>query len=151
MFCEAVHPLLSSLDSDASVGFRDDFTLSGHVDVVACDVEKIASAASETGLLFNPTTCEVMSYDDTITNKTIFEEFIHTKPADMTLFGARVLKGPASDQDLTATIYDFTRAIDQLSLLHAHDSLTLLRNCFSMPNLLYTIKTSPCSNNPLLR
>ena len=37
-FCETVQPLLSSLDSDVSLGFMDHFTLSGHVDIVACDV-----------------------------------------------------------------------------------------------------------------
>ena len=64
--------------------------------MVACDVEKIASAASEPGLLLNPTKCEVISFDDTITNKSIFMEFIHTKPADMTLLGAPVVKVQSS-------------------------------------------------------
>ena len=147
-FCETVQPLLLSLDSDVSLGFMDDFTLSGHVDIVAFDVEKIVSVASETGLLLNPTKCEVISFDDTITNKTIFKEFIHTKPADMTLLGAPVLKGSAIDRALTAKIDDLTRVIDWLSLLYAHDALSLLRNCFS--KLLYTLRTSPCSDDPLL-
>ena len=60
-----VQPLLSSLDSVISLGFMDDFTLSGQVDVVACNVEKIGSAVSETGLLLNPTKCEVISFDNT--------------------------------------------------------------------------------------
>ena len=46
-FRETIQPLLSRLDPDVGVGFMDDFTLSGPFDTFACDIEKIASAASE--------------------------------------------------------------------------------------------------------
>ena len=72
-FCETVQPLLSSHNLDVSLGFMVDFTLLGPVDIVACDVEKITSATSEIGLLLNHTKCEVISFDDTIMHKLIFQ------------------------------------------------------------------------------
>ena len=67
-FYETIRSLLSSLDSEVSLGFMEDFTLLGHVDIVACDVEKIIRATSESGILLNPTKCEIISFDDLITN-----------------------------------------------------------------------------------
>ena len=37
-FCDAIHPTLTSLNSDLQIGFIDDFSLSGEVSVVAEDV-----------------------------------------------------------------------------------------------------------------
>ena len=34
--------------------------------------------------------------------------------------------------------------VKRLTLLHAHDALALLSNCFSTPTLLYTLRTSEC-------
>ena len=44
----------------------------------------------------------------------------------MTLLGAPVLKGTAIDWALTTKTDDLTRAISQLSLLHAHDAHSIL-------------------------
>ena len=38
----------------------------------------------------------------------------------------------------------------RLSVLHAHDSLTLLKNSLAMPKLLFLPRTAACSGNPLL-
>ena len=43
-FCETFQPLLSSLDLDVSLGFMDDFTLSGPVDIVECDRLQVPQA-----------------------------------------------------------------------------------------------------------
>ena len=68
----------------------------------------------------------------------------------MTLLGAPVLSGRATDKVLQETISDLDRAIDRLSLLEAHDALCLLKNSIAMPKLLYILRTSPCFDNPLL-
>ena len=62
-FCETVQPLLSSLDSDVNLGFMDHFTILSPADIVECNVWKISSAASKTGLLLNPTRCEIISFE----------------------------------------------------------------------------------------
>ena len=45
-----VHPLLSSLVSDLTLGYLDDFTLGGNVAIVAQDVRRIIDLGSKMGL-----------------------------------------------------------------------------------------------------
>ena len=47
-FCEAIDPLLKSLDADVTLGFMDDITLSGELGTIEGDVEAIIHSASET-------------------------------------------------------------------------------------------------------
>jgi len=68
----------------------------------------------------------------------------------MMLLGAPVIKGKTQDKAITDTIEQLSRAIDRLSLFHAHDALMILKNSLAMPKLLYTIRTSDCFENPLL-
>jgi len=70
---------------------------------------------------------------------------------DMTLLGAPVLKGKAQDTAIQDKIDDLTRAVDLLKHLQAHDALVILRKSLAIPKLLYLLRTSQCSNNPLLR
>ena len=68
----------------------------------------------------------------------------------MTLLGSPVLKGTAQDAAISHKIDELEKAVDRLSLLHSHDALVLLKNSLTMPKLLYTLRTSDCSDNPLL-
>ena len=54
------------------------------------------------------------------------------------------------DQTLSARCSDLERAIDRLSLLSSHDALVILKSALSTPKLLYTLRTSPCSDHPEL-
>jgi len=53
LFCNTVHPLLSSLQSKFNIGFLDDVILIGHVDVVTSDVAEITRLGAEIGLSLN--------------------------------------------------------------------------------------------------
>jgi len=68
----------------------------------------------------------------------------------MMLLGAPVTKGKTQDKAITDKIEQLSRAIDRLSLLHAHDAVVILKNSLAIPKLLYTLRTSDCSENPLL-
>ena len=83
----------------------DDFTLSGSVNVVASDVENITCAASETCLLLNLTMCEIIPFDDILTEKNR-NLFISSR---QTLLGAPVLKGPAIDHALITKSDNLTK------------------------------------------
>lgn len=41
--------------------------------------------------------------------------------------------------------------IERLAYLDAHDALFLLRNCFAIPKLLYTLRASPCFQSHVLK
>lgn len=68
----------------------------------------------------------------------------------MMLLGAPVMAGTAVDHALREKKESLEQAIGRLFLLPAHDALCLLRNSIAIPKLLYTLRTSPCSNSPIL-
>ena len=150
-FCEAVHPLLTSLDSDIKIGFMDDLTLSGDLHTVEKDVIAIKDSAAETGLQLNQAKCEIIMDDfSLISTSTTFKEFIKVEKEEMMLLGAPVIKGKAQDAAIQQKIDELDRAMKRLSLLHAHDALALLKNSLAMPKLLYLLRTADCSGNQLL-
>ena len=78
---------------------------------------------------------------DHVDKFTIFDDFKRMYKENMTLLGAPVLSGRATDKVLQEKISDLDRAIDRLSLLEAHDALYLLKNSIAMPKLLYILRT----------
>ena len=48
-------------------------------------------------------------------------------------------------------IDDLTRAVERLKHLQDNDALIILKNSLAIPKLLYLLRTSQCSHNPLLR
>ena len=64
MFCNTIHPLLSSLQAHLTLGFLDDVTLGGPVKTVASDVAEIIRVGSELGLSLNITKCELIAQND---------------------------------------------------------------------------------------
>ena len=51
---------------------------------------------------------------------------------------------------LSAKLDELMRAIERLEMISAHDALLMLRSALSAPKLMYTLRTSPCSDNPIL-
>ena len=51
------------------------------------------------------------------------------------------------DSCLSGRCNDLTRAMDRLNLLSSHDALTILRSSLSTPKLVYTLRSSPCTNH----
>ena len=62
LFCNKIHPLLSSLQAPLNLSFLDDVTLASQVETVASDVAEIARAGSEIGLTLNVTKCELIAH-----------------------------------------------------------------------------------------
>ena len=64
--------------------------------------------------------------------------------------GAPVVRGRVQDSAIQQRIEELDRAMKRLSMLHAHDSLMLLKNSLAMPKLLFLLRTADCSGNQLL-
>ena len=59
--------------------------------------------------------------------------------------------GMEATKDIPSTkITDLQRLGERLLLLEAHDSLCLLQSAFSIPKLMYVLRTAPCFLSPLL-
>jgi len=68
-----------------------------------------------------------------------------TTVSDTTLLGSSVGES-ALDQQLQKISNLFNIFAEKLKLLDAHSGIFLLKNCFSLPRLLYVLRTSPTFN-----
>jgi len=73
-----------------------------------------------------------------ISRSPVFKQFIRVEKEDMMLLGAPVVRGKAQDTAMQQKIDELDRAVKRLSLLHAHDSLVLLKYSLSMPKSCFT-------------
>ena len=64
LFCSTIHPLITSLSSDLTLGYLDDLTLAGPQSVVAADIQQVVAEGSKMGLCLNSSKCEVISHPD---------------------------------------------------------------------------------------
>ena len=104
-FCEAIHPLLTSLHSTVKIGFMDDVTLSGELQTVERDVRTVLDASQDTGLHLNQAKCEVIMEDFTVISPSSpLNNFSKVAKEEMTLLGAPVIKGTAQDRAITHKI-----------------------------------------------
>ena len=71
-------------------------------------------------------------------------------PDKASLLGAPLTEGPSLNDTLYARCGELSRAIGRLSLLPAHDALTILKSSFSAPKIMHTLRCSPCFGNKAL-
>ena len=76
-FCEAIHPLLTNLQSTVKIGFMDDITLVGDICTVEADVNTINNHDADTGLKVNISKCEIIAeYTAAIPDSSLLSEFV---------------------------------------------------------------------------
>ena len=109
--------------------------------------------ASDLGLSLNARKCEIIS-----TNMTTCGTLLVSLPGAQLVPPAqsRLLGSPIGDDGSVAVaIHEKVEALERLGerlkRLTAHDALLLLRNCFSLPKLIYTLRTAPCFRSPALQ
>ena len=66
------------------------------------------------------------------------------------LLGAPIGGKQSLDAALLVKLEELCRLSNRVSLLHARDALFLLKNCFCIPKLMYTLRSAPCHSPPLL-
>ena len=89
LFCSTIHPLITSLSSDLTLGYLDGLTLAGPQSVVAADIQQVMAEGSKMGLRLNPSKCEVISHPDPNIVDQTMSSFTFVSVADATLLGAR--------------------------------------------------------------
>ena len=88
LFCLAVHPLLSSLTCPLVVGYMDDITLGGPMDLLADDMERIHRDGALFGLHINNSKSEIIANSEPFSNGFTNSGFQFTAPTAATLLGA---------------------------------------------------------------
>ena len=72
------------------------------------------------------------------------------KAEDAILLGSPLLPGACIDGVVAAKREELRTLADRLPLMPAHDSLFVLRNVVTTDQLLYRLRTAPCSGSPEL-
>ena len=104
------------------------------------------------GLVVSTAKCEIITDEENV-----LEKFKHIAPdikpietSDALLLGAPIGGMQSIDQALVATLHELRRLSGRLAHLNAHDALFLLKNCFAVPKLTYTLRCAPCYTRQLL-
>ena len=149
LFCIAVQPFLSNLQSVLRIGFLDDVTLGGPASTVGIDVVSFSTACSGIGLDLNVTKCELISKNQGQLPDSL-RAFIQLTPDNASCLGTPLLVGAVMNSLLNNMKAKLSRAFGRLSLISAHDALIILRSCLGAANMIYMLRSSPCSDHPCL-
>ena len=127
-------------------------TASFKVETLVTDFQMLLEEGSKLGLTINAAKCEIITDDVEVVQKlkAIAPAIKHISTASAMLLGAAIGGDHSVDEVLEAKLQELRRLADRVSLLNAHDGLFLLKNCFSIPKLSYTLRTSPCYTHQLL-
>jgi len=144
LYCNTIHPLLTSLDSVIRLGYMDDVTLDGPQDVVATDVQSVLNLGHAIGLSLNIAKCEiiithpygVVTYRS---NSFVFCAYpvIGCRTVGLHIF-PDLLRMQLGQGDVKILL-----AVDRLAAIRSQDALVFLRASFSAPRVQHLLRCSP--------
>ena len=152
LFSLTIHELVCSLKSTFRLFYLDDGTLGGQREDIVQDLHTLEGASDHLGLVLNHSKSEVICSDPHSRNYllAVSPDFQIVPPANASLLGSPIGDIQAIDSVLSTKMEALKCMGQRLSLLHSHDALCLLRNAFTLPKLLYVLRTSPCFQSSLL-
>lgn len=152
LFCSTVMSLVNRVRSEFNCWYMDDGTLGGDVDTLLKDFNTIVEDGRNLGLVVNTSKCEIITDDEEVVGmfKLVAPDIKHVKASAAMLLGAPIGDVQSVDEVLTVKLFELRRLSDRLSHLNAHDALFLLKNCFTIPKLTYTLRCAPCYTRQLL-
>ena len=151
LFCLAIHPLLEELCCEFKVAYLDDITIAGRPYDILHDIAKVEAATESLGLMLNVSKCEILTNSQkNLDNLQAVHPNMKVVNLDRaTLLGAALTPGGVSH--ILATKIECLETLKRrIYALEAHDALFLLRHSLAVPRVLYTLRTSPCTGDPLL-
>ena len=137
------------------IWYLDDASLGGSFDCFGKNLDFIIPAFSCIGLSINPDKSEIINIG---CNPDEFE--LATRCINGVLPGVRVthsanlqiLGSPILESGIKNTLFKKRTILSQifscLLLIDSHPALFLLCNCFSIPKLLYILRSAPCYESP---
>jgi len=150
-FSNCVHPMLMSMESVLRLGYLDDVTLGGPVDMVARDVTKIIEIGGNLGLSLNCSKCELVTRDHFQVSDPCLQSFSAVSVEDVSLLGAPLFPGQVLDAEWSQRCADLSRAIERLDSIESQGALILLRASFGAPKVQHLLRCSPSLNHPALQ
>ena len=151
LFCNTIHPLITSLKSDLNLGYLDDESLGGPVDTVAADVGRIVEVGRAMGLHLNTSKCELITHKELPISDSLLRSFSRVDIANASLLGAPLFHGPALDTAWNKCCDDLAMAAERLRDIGSQDALILLRSSFSAPKVLHLLRCAPSVSHKALK
>ena len=158
IFCDTVNEITHKVESELNLWYLDDGNLGGDYAIVLRDFRMIISESAKLGLEVRPDKCELYCLGNSSeTQKSlILSEFNKISPLietpgidNLIILGAPV-GNLAISNALSDKIADLERMCLCLKNIEAHHAFFLLKSSFSIPKLLYILRSSPCFNYPEL-
>ena len=148
MFCLAIHPLVSQLESEFCVWYLDDGTIGGPSELLSEDLQSVVHEGAALGLFLNERKCEVICIDTglisgppSVTSLIPGAQLIQSGCA--TLLGSSI-GDTASISDIlsskTQILHDMG---ERLHYFSSQDAFLLLKNYFSIPKVLHLLRSAP--------
>ena len=157
LFALAVDQFASGVESERNVWYLDDATIGGSSESVFGDVQRCISGLKRIGLKVSPKKTEIINVGlaagkfSRIVNS--FNEFLPeikvTEFTKLELLGSPILNDAARCCNVKK-LSEYKRMNDRIILIDGHPGLFLLKNVFSLPRLLPTIRSAPCHHHPEL-
>ena len=155
LFSLAIHDIASSMKSNFNVWYLDDATIAGDPRSVCDDIKRCSCMLADIGLFLNPSKSELVNLGldeavflrETQCINYILENVSFIKMEDVILLGSP-LTSTAIRPQLQHKLSIFKAMTEKISLLDRHPAFFLLKNCFSMPKLMYLLRSSPTFQHP---
>ena len=149
LFALTIDELVKSLSSELNVWFLDDGTIGDVVKKVLDDLDLLLTEFPELGEDLNGDKCEIfiLNHNEQQFHQTC-ELFRRRLPnIKIVVPEQQCLLGSAlTDEALPGLLEekqdDITRLVSRLELIEPHIAMILLKNCFSIPKLMYILRTS---------
>ena len=143
---QLVNAMVIQLKSEFKVFYLDDGTLGGSLPEVLEDLRMVESFALKLGLQLNRNKSELMCEDVTVREAMLVEapglQVVSCDGADLLGSPIRSVEGIGIAIQRKS---DQLRLMgDTLHLFHSHDALLLLCHSFSIPKILYILRSAPC-------
>ena len=144
--------LAKSMVSELNLWYLDAGTIGGELHDILHDLDPIRRVGPTIGLLLNENKCEIITNDDNVVSsiQAIMPNILHVPCNEAVLLGAPIGDESAVNTVLHSKLAIFQRLASRLTTLNAQDALFLLKNCFGMPKLLYTLRCAPCYSSTIL-
>ena len=157
LFALAVDQIASGVESELNVWYLDDATIGGSPESVLSDVQRCNNGPKRIGLIVNPKKIEIINVGlaagkfSRVVNSSneLLPEIKVTELTKMELLGSPIL-ADATRCCIVKKLSEYKRMIDRILLLDGHPGLFLLKNAFSLPRLLFTLRSAPCHHHPEL-
>ena len=150
-FAETIHTLVKQLESKINIWYLHDGNLADDYKVVPRDLKNILKSKQIYGLSLNTEKFDLCFLGPTTSTQynSILTQFrkicpkIKKKKEEFLIVGS-----PIRELCRNELLDEKVKGLEKLSVfiykLDAHYGFYLLKNCFSMPNLLYFLRTSSC-------